>query len=627
MFAIRWSVRYLILTLLCFGTGFSTYAGTLVVDGETGLQLPAPHSEYLEDPGSEYTLEQITGSELKEQWRPAGDSSLNFGYTESAYWVRFDLSGATRSTEEFLLEIHYPVLESLDVYLLDGGQVQAHYPMGTQQPFRARPIDHPNFVVPLALAPGENLRVLLRVKSSTSVQVPMRFWEAEAFISNVHQEVLIEGLFYGALVIMALYNLLIFFSVRDVSYLYYVLYVGSMMTLVGGISGVTFKFLWSDMAGVHQLSILLAMCGNVVFPSLFTRSFLEMPQSSPFLSRLLALMIALGLLSAIGSLFFSYQAMVQGVLVLSLVSVVVHFASGVVRLWDGYAPARYYLIAWSFILGGGTILILNKMAILPRNGFTENAMRWGMVIELLLLSFALAYRMTVERKMRESAQLESAQAQHLLLEHHRQVNEELDQMVQERTSDLQEANDKLQQMSRTDALTGMYNRRCFDEMFTMEYKRAFREGYAISVIMIDIDHFKEVNDVHGHPFGDECLKIAGELICNSVRRPQDLAARYGGEEFVTLLPNTDLAGALTVAGVIHDAFEQETRPFTDGSRGMTVSVGVASVIPGGRDNHEQLLSEADASLYRAKNNGRNQVQWTRVDNGEQGGMEATGASW
>ncbi|MDX1589736.1 MAG: diguanylate cyclase [Oleiphilaceae bacterium] len=604
---------FLTLLLWLCASAFSAQAQTLVLDNQGRIGKVSPSSEFLEDPQGEYTLEQVTGGALAGQWQPGSDSALNLGYTDSAYWVRFELATVSQDVREWLLEIHYPVLEQLDVYQLRGGQLKERFRMGSERPFQSRPVNHPNFVIPVSVHPGENTQVILRVQSSTSVQLPMRLWEPQAFISNVHGEVLVDGLFYGALLIMALYNLLIFFSVRDVSYLYYVLYVVSMATLVGGISGVTFKFLWPETEGLNQLSILLALSGNMIFPSLFTRSFLEMPGNRPFLSWLLSLMIALGVLCAIGSLFFSYKVMVQGILFLSLVSIVVHLASGVVRLRDGYAPARYYLVAWSFILAGAAILIFNKMAILPRNGFTESAMQWGMVMELLLLSFALAHRMTVERQMREKAQLESAQAQHSLLVSQRKVNEELDRMVRQRTSDLQEANHKLQAMSRTDGLTGLHNRRSFDEVFVQEYRRAFRDAYPIAVIMIDIDHFKAVNDAHGHPFGDECLRIAGQLIEHCVKRPSDLAARYGGEEFVALLPNTDLEGALTVARQIHRAFEEETRPFTDGSSGMTVSLGVASGIPGERDSHETLLSEADSSLYRAKENGRNQVQWVESE--------------
>src|SRR5690606_40510678 len=135
------------------------------------------------------------------------------------------------------------------------------------------------------------------------------------------------------------------------------------------------------------------------------------------------------------------------------------------------------------------------------------------------------------------------------------LNRDLDRLIRARTEELEKANEKLQEMSITDELTQLRNRRFFDQNFSKEYMRAHRNRWPIAVLMIDIDHFKQLNDTHGHLTGDLCLAKAGELIAQSIQRPSDLAARYGGEEFIVLMPNTDHQGALLISENIRTAFQ------------------------------------------------------------------------
>jgi diguanylate cyclase len=189
------------------------------------------------------------------------------------------------------------------------------------------------------------------------------------------------------------------------------------------------------------------------------------------------------------------------------------------------------------------------------------------------------------------------------------MNRQLDEKVRERTEALEEANEKLLTLSTTDELTQLKNRRYFDQVLHIEYQRAYREKFPVAIMMLDIDHFKQLNDTHGHQFGDICLQEVARTIRASVRRPPDLPARYGGEEFVVVLPNTDLNGALTVAETIRNAVSELTVSSGNLSVRMTVSIGVASEIP--EDNEhgaDILLKTADERLYRAKEEGRNRVR-------------------
>ncbi len=177
-------------------------------------------------------------------------------------------------------------------------------------------------------------------------------------------------------------------------------------------------------------------------------------------------------------------------------------------------------------------------------------------------------------------------------------------------------NEKLREMSYVDGLTGVANRRKFDEYLEAEWERARRMGRPLSLLLIDIDFFKRFNDIMGHLEGDECLRKVARAIRDSLRRGVDLVARYGGEEFAVILPETDLTQAEKIAERIREAVMNLNipHPGSDVSDRVTVSVGVVSVIPQEGMSREDLIEMADRALYLAKKRGRNRVEVFRERN-------------
>ncbi|MFW9596312.1 MAG: GGDEF domain-containing protein [Macromonas sp.] len=190
------------------------------------------------------------------------------------------------------------------------------------------------------------------------------------------------------------------------------------------------------------------------------------------------------------------------------------------------------------------------------------------------------------------------------------ANQGLETKVQQRTAELQAANQQLEIASNTDGLTGLSNRHKFDQVWAQEWQRAVRQGLPLAVVMIDVDHFKTYNDHFGHPAGDECLRRLAAVLARSVRRAGELAARYGGEEFVVVLPGVDENGALQEAERIRTEVFQLGIPHGGSSAApvVTVSLGVAARVPQRAEGLYQLLQEADDALYQAKNSGRNRVR-------------------
>lgn len=169
-------------------------------------------------------------------------------------------------------------------------------------------------------------------------------------------------------------------------------------------------------------------------------------------------------------------------------------------------------------------------------------------------------------------------------------------------------NQQLQQISFFDGLTGIANRRHFDEFLLKEWSRASRDQTFLVIMVLDIDFFKGYNDIYGHLEGDICLKLIATILESAVKRPTDLAARYGGEEFVMVLPSTDLIGGKKVAERIRKGVDRLRVPHSGSliSKFVTVSIGLSAMVPSG-DNPDILLSEADQALYAAKRAGRNKV--------------------
>ena len=198
---------------------------------------------------------------------------------------------------------------------------------------------------------------------------------------------------------------------------------------------------------------------------------------------------------------------------------------------------------------------------------------------------------------------------HALATELRRTLDDLESRVEQRTAALMAANAELQRLNTLDALTGIPNRRVFDEALEREWQRGARAGQPLSVLLVDIDHFKSFNDHYGHPAGDHALREVAQALHGIPRRPADVVARYGGEEFALVLPDTDEDGARAVASALQAAVARLDlrRDDVPGQRRLTLSIGVASLLPRAGVDPGDLVHRADAQLYAAKAAGRDCV--------------------
>jgi len=599
-------IAVLLFLLCCWSCHIgASFAAVRLVPGVASFALASQVSIF-EDPSGRLTLADVQrrGSDFSPA-RLEGGEAINFGYSSSAWWLRFELEPSHAAARDWLLEVAFPTLDSVEFFGPGGERLST----GDHLPFAQRPLAHRNFVFPVHLLESGTSTVWLRVASEGTLTVPLRLWQGEAFWQDSHASYAVLSVYFGMLLALALYNLLLWFSLRDHAYLTYVLFATSMAVGQLSLNGLGNQFLWPDWPAWGNLAFTIGFAAAGLFGALFTRGFLETRRNLPRLDGVVIGLAALFAVCMAVALIAPYRL---AAILTSLTGVtfsVVAVLAGL-RCWRAGEPgARTFLLAWAVLLLGVAVVGLRNLNLLPTTFLSFYAMQMGSAMEMLLLSFALANRITGLRREKDAAQSEALVAKQQLVGALQRSEASLGRRVAERTAELEEANARLrenerqlQALAHTDPLTGLANRLLFDARLEQSMQLARRNHGQIALLLVDLDHFKPINDGYGHAIGDEVLRCAAERFRAAVREV-DTVARLGGDEFAVVL---------TALGSTADA-ERMAKKIVAGLRApmrvlgmpleITGSVGVA-VFSGGDLSPAELLRHADQAMYAAKDAGR-----------------------
>lgn len=539
----------------------------------------------------------------EENWQTTDAGSINFGYSAAFHWVRLPLSQLEPGLLQnpWIVQLGYPLLDHIELFVLDPQRsVLLRVEAGNNLPFSKRPLPVPEFAFPMpALSQADYL--YLNVYSQSSVQIPVRIYSEQKYWQQRASYVSFAGAFYAILLCMMAYNLLIWMLSRDRLFLLYSLGIGFFTLMMANLHGWTYALLWPESPKFNDLAILLSIALTAIFLALFGMDFLRLKKLHPRINRLLWFFIILAGVMAALSFVLTYSISIRMMTAMAIALCMTALGMGMI-LWLETRSRDVFLffLAAIALLCGLFLYALQKFGVLPVNMVTEHAGELGGIALVILLALGIAERHNRERQARIAAQ-------DVIIRMQRETNSLLDQRVRERTEDLELLNKRLQEESTTDALTRVRNRRYFDQKLFSLYQDAYRQQEPISLLLIDIDHFKQFNDTWGHSLGDLVLQKAAQAMQQAVKRPLDAVYRYGGEEFAILLPDTNAEGARQIAELVRKRIAALRLDHQGQSLGITASIGLCSVIPA-RRNEEQLLCEhADKALYQAKAEGRNRV--------------------
>lgn len=555
---------------------------------------------FVEDTSGRFLLSDLVEANATPRWQSIDPAAVRFGYSQSSYWLRLQLSGQSSAAECVLL-VDNAIINYLDFYQVNQhGDIVQQFHTGNKTVFSTRAIDHRKFLFPIQSPVNQKNTLYLKVSSKSRLTIPVTIWAVQDYFQADQAHLLWLGVFIGCMLIIVLSNAAIYFMVKDVTYLYYIIYVVLASLSTTEYLGLNFQYLWPKLPlvnGTVQLGFINIL---MIFLWTYILSFIGHRETLRKTNQYLLVLRCLYLANAVAAMYFSYHAVLVVSFVLIVIGSGIGFILGLPLLKQGDSSVRLIVIAFAGYFISFVVLAFSTLGWLPDLVIFKYSIMVGLMFQVTFFSLAFGDRIKQANKKAQTAQQQ-------VLENQRLDNASLEARVQERTLLLDKANQKLLELSSTDGLTQVKNRGYFNGILVHEFKTAQRNYTSLAVVLIDLDDFKKINDSHGHLVGDDVLVATAKAVKALLHRPDDQLCRYGGEEFVVLLPNTDGVGAVAVAKRICAAIARLRIPVSDAELSLTASIGVAYGVPKRAETPLVLVEQADQALYRAKDLGKNRV--------------------
>lgn len=405
-------------------------AGHTDVKGNIGHWRDATHK---------LTLEEIKSIQF-DSLSPS--KSPNFGFDRATHWFKLTITNES-ANQDWLMEIAYAPLDFIDFYMLtDSSLVGEHKTSGDRLVIKSRDVAHRHPIFSFNIPTGETRTIYLKVSTISSVQMPITIWRPEAFYAASYNVQIVNGFFYGGMILMLLYQLFLFLSVRDRITFYYVLTLMSMVNIVSLFQGYTFFYIYPNSPRLNDVFAMFSGPAFVVTSTFLTRSFLNLKKFSPLLDNLMLINMSLNLLGGLSMFVFfpnvSYEYHHYFILIHCLLALI---SAGYCFL-KNYRSARYYLLAWVTVLIAAVFFTISNLGFIPGYLSTNySGLMVGCIMQMLFISFALGDRWNILRK-------ENQLAKELELKRNQEENERLEREVQLRIEEIQHKSEKLEEVNR-----------------------------------------------------------------------------------------------------------------------------------------------------------------------------------
>lgn len=513
--------------------------------------------------------DSTVGDAKQASYQPLDAGAINQGISDRAYWVRVRLTNTSTTPQNWVLTHETSYLDHIEVYHREAGDTDFnHQSLSDRVPFAERPVDYRKLSFEHITLGQSHTDLYLKAyyEKADSVSLQFTLYEASAFERMVREENLLFGGYYGILLVLTLIALIVGTVLRRTSVYTYALFLAATGFQWLLLNGYGFQYLWPERVYWHNEGFHISYLLFSLLACEFSKAFLRTAERFPTTHRLLQglQLVALG---GIGLRWLGFYVPILHLAfgMLAVVALVIPAISW--RAWrQGIRYARWYVFAWS-IYSVSLILSLASgyLAMVPWGMQSLTFLQLGSLLEAVMLTVAMSERLlSVEAERRKAIELA----------------------------------DK-------DPLTGLGNRRLLQKQYESFRDQFTRDQVPVFLIMIDLDHFKVVNDTYGHDAGDQVLREVARLL-RSHCRTSDVCIRYGGEEFALLLRSEGMDSVWHIAERIRREFAQHPTIYLNQRIEHTLSSGITSVLEGERIlSVNQMMKYADKALYQGKAAGRN----------------------
>lgn len=532
-------------------------------------------------------------------------------------WISFELYNQETANHMFYLVLYRNMkLKKANIYI--------QYPNRTPQNILQTPYQANMSSGELSIEPNTKARIFLYVETDEKLKLNLKIFSSQPFLALVKSDQFTHGFAIGGMLALTIVMLFLYSAHRNSKVLILSVYFMSKTWLLSLILGVNILWFMPYTSGLIELELPIATALSIVLLFWFTSKLFALKANH--YRHFLGLKVCCWMLLIYMPLSLEISLTLNLLIIFLLV-----FLSNLWLIFLGvYLVKQSQRLAKVFTTLMFIQLLFNMMNIIWNNNgrdldFYEQNLHIYCVsfwLNAFFMTFLLNreyYYQVKDRDIMQQSVIENAtmskQAQEELLALQEESQEQLEIRVQERTmelnialQELEEANKELSEKNTRDEMTGLYNRRFYDQKILAEYRRSRRNLTPLSLVILDIDHFKQVNDTYGHLAGDECIKFIAQQLKSGLGRSTDIACRYGGEEFCLILPETDTQGAKALAETLRQNVDNMSVQYQEQEIPLKISVGVSTYQQQSEATTDNLFEAADKALYIAKENGRNQVQ-------------------